>query len=68
MTTMQQQGNDVLNAVDESQVQTVIELFERKILPLDTKDTFRGNVYDVLVKLDMSENDITYWLDWFGLK
>lgn len=72
MTSMQVQANNVLNAMDESKVATIIELYDkgllRKKLYRNSDGCRRGNLLSVLAfDLNMHMDDAYYWLDWFNI-
>lgn len=73
-TRLQDEGNRILNAVNEGQVIAVITLYERDMLSTCEKfsvgkeRTKRQEIFQILHKhLGMSYPEAIYWLDWFHI-
>jgi hypothetical protein len=66
---MQGEANRVLNALDEGKVLTVITLYDQNALLTEHPGERKKAIESVLKdNLEMSQENIDYWMDWFRVK
>lgn len=75
MTPLQQQTNNVINAMQEGTVGAVITLYDAGLIDqtyfksnFDSDDRRRNIGYILTNFFRVSVSDAEYWLDWFGIK
>jgi len=71
MTSMQISGNDVLNAIQEGTIATLITLYNRKQLATRFYDecvTKREIITALALENGINTNASAYWLDWFKVE
>jgi hypothetical protein len=70
MTPMQIAGNNVMNALTEGSVATIINLYDRaQLAPRFYRENFTREeaIKTLLIESGMDEESVNYWFDWFKI-